>query len=147
LAALLIPAAGLGLAGAFALPAASWATGARPPQPARAEGAQGFALAMVLAAGGVAAAALLALALQRGFAWALPDLGWRPRTGIAFALWLLLAATASRLLGAAAPPRLRLLGAAVCAVVAGVVLVSVFRRRDRVAEHRAAHWHPRDARY
>lgn len=30
---------------------------------------------------------------------------------------------------------------------AGVVLVSVFRRRDRVAEHRAAHWHPRDARY
>lgn len=30
---------------------------------------------------------------------------------------------------------------------AGVVLVSVFRRRDRVAAHRAAHWQPRDARY
>jgi membrane associated rhomboid family serine protease len=30
---------------------------------------------------------------------------------------------------------------------AGLVLVAVFRRRDRVAAHRASHWHPRDARY
>jgi hypothetical protein len=27
--------------------------------------------------------------------------------------------------------------------VAGVVLVKVFARRDRVAAHRSHHWHPR----
>lgn len=127
LAALLIPAALLGLAGAFGLPAATWAVGGRrPAEPRPPQRPAGLFRRLLLAGGGIAAAGLLALALQRGLTLAFPAMGWRPRLGASFGLWLLVAVLGARLLAGVTSGRLRLAGAA-AALAACVALLAAGR--------------------
>ena len=121
--ALLLPAALFAVGGAAGLPIASWVIGARPAQ---LEGARaGSLLARAgLAAGAIAAAALLALGLHLAVAAALPAAGWRPRFAAGFALWLLLASVALRLVRAPGSERLRLAGALAAIGACAAVLAS-----------------------
>lgn len=123
--ALLLPAAVFAGAGAAAVPLAFWLMGRSAPARERAPAA-GIAARLLGAVGAVAAAALLALALQRGLAAAVPGVGWRLRLSVSAGLWLVMAGTAVRLVRALPGAHRRTAGtvAAIVSIVACAVLLA-----------------------
>ncbi|MCC6641352.1 MAG: sulfatase [Deltaproteobacteria bacterium] len=122
--ALVLPASIFALAGALSLPIVFRVAGAAPP--ARASDTRRIAgVRLLVATGAVAAAALLALALDRALAVGLPDTGWRPRLAVSFGVWLTLAAAALHLVRRLASERLEVAAAGAALAACGVLLAGV----------------------